>query len=294
MGDVFFLELSCWKNGAEGLALLEESIQSKGISYALESNASDQNTILKLYSFDKHQLREFLLEHADLGMQSCWQTIDSASWSSGWAEVSPSEWYSKPFTVAIDPTKTSGAKEPTIYLQPTSTAFGNGDHISTSLMLEVLVDTMACYTNPSILDFGAGTGILAIAAAKLGATFVFACEIDSSALEVACKNFRNNACTDIQCGTTLDALSSEKERTLFSVTCCNIQPPLLTELLPQLIEHTKKEGILVLSGYTNLDKGGIASFMGKKGFQKLTERESSNWIVSAWCRNQSPALQRSS
>ncbi len=127
-------------------------------------------------------------------------------------------------------------------------AFGTGGHETTRLCLELLeaiMDDMPTLLTPSVLDLGTGSGILAIAAVKLGAGRVCAVDIDPQAIEVAAENFVLNEVADqVECGTTpLEALAGT-----FDIILANILAEELVRLAPQLIGHLEPGGILVLSG----------------------------------------------
>lgn len=76
-----------------------------------------------------------------------------------------------------------------IELDPGS-AFGTGQHETTRLCLEMLEDTVCA--KDRVLDMGCGSGILSIAALKLGAAYVAAVDVDKNAADTACGNARNN------------------------------------------------------------------------------------------------------
>ena len=90
------------------------------------------------------------------------------------------------------------AAELVITLDP-GMAFGTGTHPTTALCLEWLAGA-AEVAGCSVLDYGCGSGILAIAAAKLGATEVAAIDIDPQACEVARENAVRNACSSLAIG----------------------------------------------------------------------------------------------
>jgi len=119
-------------------------------------------------------------------------------------------------------------------------AFGTGTHPTTQLMLQWLD------ANPPrglrVLDYGCGSGILAIAAAKLGAAQVIGTDIDEQALVAA----RANAATNLTTGdyTAPDALPSGS----FDLVLANILTNPLKLLAPLLLERVAPGGRLVLSG----------------------------------------------
>jgi ribosomal protein L11 methyltransferase len=119
-------------------------------------------------------------------------------------------------------------------------AFGTGTHPTTQLCLEWLSTNLVA--GESMLDYGCGSGILAIAAAKLGASPVFGVDIDEQALSAAAENARRN-CVEV-------ALihASQPLRIQFDRVIANILANPLVMLAPLLASLTKPGGRLVLSG----------------------------------------------
>jgi ribosomal protein L11 methyltransferase len=127
-------------------------------------------------------------------------------------------------------------------------AFGTGTHETTRLCLKAIERH---YRGGSVLDVGTGTGILAIAAAKLsqkpdrqgGCPAITACDTDADAVEIAKENAELNQVADridFRVGTVDDKTESA------DLVCANLTAPVIVELLPALIGATC--GRLILSG----------------------------------------------
>ena len=119
-------------------------------------------------------------------------------------------------------------------------AFGTGSHPTTSLCLEWLAKQNL--SNQSVLDYGCGSGILAIAASKLGACLVSGVDIDSQAIVSSTYNAQQNQVNV----TFVDADSFEHET--FDIVVANILSSALMVLAPALAKHCKTGGKLALSG----------------------------------------------
>jgi len=119
-------------------------------------------------------------------------------------------------------------------------AFGTGSHPTTRLCLEWLERNVspAC----SVLDYGCGSGILAIAAARLGAGRVAGVDIDPLAVEAACANAERNGVT------ALFADSAEPVAGEYDVVVANILSNPLRVLAPAIVGHVRSGGCLALSG----------------------------------------------
>ncbi len=123
-------------------------------------------------------------------------------------------------------------------------AFGTGSHVSTRLVLQYLERTIggAGFEHPRVLDYGCGSGILAIVAAKLGAGEIAAVDIDPQALETALSNASDN-------GVSLRMAAPESlSPGTYDLVVANILAGPLVALEPLLAARTRRGGRIALSG----------------------------------------------
>lgn len=119
-------------------------------------------------------------------------------------------------------------------------AFGTGSHPTTRLCLEWLCDTVG--RGSTVLDYGCGSGILGIAAARLGAGSVTGVDIDEKALEAAADNARRN-------GVTIELQHSGRPLPRrFDIVVANILTNPLCVLAPALAGYVADGGRIALSG----------------------------------------------
>jgi ribosomal protein L11 methyltransferase len=130
-------------------------------------------------------------------------------------------------------------------------AFGTGSHVSTRLALKFLERSVR--SGDRVLDYGCGSGILAIVAAKLGAGEIAAVDIDPQALEAAASNARQNGVALRAC--TPDALAPGA----YDLIVANILAGPLIALAPQLAARTRSGGRIALSGILEEQAGGVAA-----------------------------------
>lgn len=158
-------------------------------------------------------------------------------------------------------------------------AFGTGGHETTRLCLELLeeiLDSMPTMTIPTLLDLGTGSGILAMAAVKLGAGRVWAVDIDPLAIEVAVENIAINELSDqIQCDTT--PLEAIHER--FDILLANILAEELVRLSPALAERLETGGNLVLSGILAEKETLVRNGFAPCNLEYLETRHSGEWVA---------------
>ena len=119
-------------------------------------------------------------------------------------------------------------------------AFGTGTHPTTRLCLQWLSELQLA--GKTVLDYGCGSGILAMAAAALGATEVFGVDIDPQAVATARFNTEANGLAVIY------AVSDRELNQQFDVVVANILAGPLTVLAPAICAHVKVGGHLALAG----------------------------------------------
>ncbi len=121
-------------------------------------------------------------------------------------------------------------------------AFGTGTHPTTALCLTWL-DGLDL-KGKTVVDFGCGSGILSLAALKLGARKVIGIDIDPQALQASLENAKRNQCED-----RLELfLPKDQPEFKADVVVANILAGPLRELAPVIIEYVAQDGLLALSG----------------------------------------------
>jgi ribosomal protein L11 methyltransferase len=151
-------------------------------------------------------------------------------------------------------------------------AFGTGTHESTQLTLESMESRIR--PNAVVLDLGTGSGILAIAAAKLGATTVWACDNDPVAVEVAEENVERNAAGRIQlmCS-SIDAVAGESVDLLL----CNLTADVIAAVYGDIHRTLRPGGIAIFSGILNFQVPGIEEIVRAHGHTLLEHTTRGEW-----------------
>lgn len=122
-------------------------------------------------------------------------------------------------------------------------AFGTGTHPTTALCLNWLAEAKVI-DGATVLDYGCGSGILALAAAKLGARRVLATDLDATALQVTCENASRNGVSDRLTTVTPEAVGTVSA----DIILANILANPLISLVQRLRELGRPGCHLVLSG----------------------------------------------
>lgn len=158
-------------------------------------------------------------------------------------------------------------------------AFGTGAHPTTCLSLRALDSVLSDkrYTGRKVfskgLDVGTGTGVLAIALAKLGVQKVVGLDIDPCAVSEAAHNVSLNGLAQ---QVTITNTALEELATDFSVIVANLAYPTLRRLSPLLSEKMEQDGVLVLSGFkepASKDLGKTYTGEDLRLIQEKTDRE---------------------
>lgn len=153
-------------------------------------------------------------------------------------------------------------------------AFGTGSHPTTRLCLQWLEDNLHRHARPTVLDYGTGSGILAIAAMKLGAARAYGVDIDSAAVEVA----RHNAAQNDVLVHFADGESAIN--VIADILVANILANPLRVLAPLLAAHTKPGGELVLAGILDSQAEEMVGIY-REWFDLRVWRSEENWSCIA-------------
>ena len=160
-------------------------------------------------------------------------------------------------------------------------SFGTGYHESTRLVLRALPDLVR--TGARVLDAGTGTGILAIAALKLGAATAVAFDVDPWAQANAVENFYLNAVAErvtFRAG-PIDVV----DETDFDLVLANINRNALLDLLPAFAEKTKPGGRLALAGLLRQDRERMLE-AAAHAFTPVHEATEGEWWSGVWEREE--------
>ena len=169
-----------------------------------------------------------------------------------------------------------------IYIYPAS-AFGTGYHESTRIALELMEEIVR--TGDTILDVGTGTGILFIAALKLGASKAIARDIDPATLSEARRNMNLNGINANVCDLSEGDLLKGFTGQVNVLTANILLNPNLT-LLPDVKKVLKPKGFAIFSGMTHVESYMFISVLNSSGLMIEREMKIGDWwgcrAVKAW------------
>ncbi len=158
-----------------------------------------------------------------------------------------------------------------IFIDP-GQAFGTGTHESTQLTLEAMERWLQ--PGSTVLDLGTGSGILAIAAAQLGAKAVFACDNDPVAVEVARENAARNSAGQIRlmCS-SIDAVADRS----VDVLLCNVTADVISAIYDDIHRVLRPNGLAIFSGILNFQIPGILQIASSHVHATLEQGSRGEW-----------------
>ena len=229
------------------------------------------------------KLRDFLSELPTWNVQPAPATIDlkhvkSEKWAEAWKAAFPPQRIGK--RIRITPTWHDTPHNETdilIQLDP-GMAFGTGYHPTTRLSLELLEPTVE--PHHEVADIGTGSGILTIAAIKLGAKQVDAIELDPTAIPVAAANFQTNDVTPYVRLSQGDGLKEVARK--YHLIIANILTKAILPIIPDCAKRLHPAGTVIFSGILETELEQVQSVLEANEFeclQVISEMEDSiTWV----------------
>ncbi len=213
-----------------------------------------------------------------------WQLVKDEDWNFSWRRfIKPQKvgrffWVSPPW---LAPPKFR--RRQVITIEP-GMAFGTGAHATTRGCLEFIeraVDALGG-ARFSALDVGSGSGILAIALAKLGAKRVWAVDNDPVALRVARENLR---CNGVEKNVYLSRTELSRIRNSFPVVVANLTAETILDLAAALEKKVARKGFLILSGILRQKAHDIRRRFTSTGFRVAARKREKEWVTLLLKRN---------
>lgn len=269
----------CFENlPCEGVILAEEAYKD------LELISSTEGT-LKVFLTQNADVESFLKEQREIlksrGFSDealgSWEFLlvekEDQDWSKKWKEKWDVTHVSDKITVVPDWIEYSpkSPDEVIITLEP-GCAFGTGTHSTTQLCMKMIEKYMPC--GARVADIGAGSGILAICAAKFGASYVYGCDNDDTVIEVARENAAKNA---VKCDFELN--TADKIPQKFDFVLANILHNVLAEIMPDLKNIMNSDALLVLSGILDEKKQVVLDSIKKCDLILVEEVHLNQWTA---------------
>ena len=252
------------------------------VTFYLEANEDGFSTLAQV----RVALAEFKERHPECG--SLLMTLDNleeSDWENKWKQFyKPMEIGDRLIVIPEWENADIGDRVPLI-LNPGLT-FGTGSHATTRLCLKALEQRV--HGGERVLDLGCGSGILSIAALKLGAAHAFACDIDDKCQDVAYENAALNGIgKDVYTVRTGDILTDSALQAEigggYDVVLANIVADVIIALAPAVRPLLKPDGVFICSGIIDDRAVEVADKLRQAGLAILESNQSEGWF-SYVCR----------
>ena len=161
-------------------------------------------------------------------------------------------------------------------------AFGTGLHPTTRMCLVLLEDRVA--RGSRVLDVGTGSGILSIAAAKLGAGEVLALDLDPIAVDTAGRNVAANHAENVV-QVLRGSLEADTGRNLFDLVCINILAEVISDLAPALAAVLRPGGVIIASGILDYKSEDVAEALKASGIMVSEKMQEEDWVALVGARS---------
>jgi len=228
-------------------------------------------------------LREGLAETSEAGLEVTpgrisIRKVKPRDWSESWKR------HFKPIevgrTLLLKPTwskRPPRSGQEVVLLDP-GLSFGTGHHATTRFCLEQVAARRQRGTPQSFLDVGTGSGILAIAAAKLGYGPVKAFDFDPEAVRVAGENAALNGVSAQVKPARADLTKLPRDvKERFDLVCANVLADILIAERQRVTARVAREGALVLAGILRTQFASVTDAYAEAGFKLVTAKSEKEW-----------------
>ena len=161
-------------------------------------------------------------------------------------------------------------------------AFGTGTHPTTQLCLEAM-EIYLPGREAALIDLGCGSGILAVAALKLGAAQALGVDIDPEAVQATRENAELNGVAgqlEIGKGSVAEIRQGEFTLRTANLVLANILAPVIIRLLDEGLPNLlTPDGVLILSGILAEQAGDVEDALGRYNLRLLERRQSGDWVA---------------
>ena len=257
-------------------ALVKEKQNLSRVTFYVENSPAGYGTIAAV-RIAMHALKQQHPEYAPLLLTM--ENVKDEDWENNWKQFyKPMEIGERLLVIPAWEQADAGDRV-TLTLNPGLT-FGTGSHATTRLCLTALESRI--HGGEKVLDLGCGSGILSIAALRLGAASAFACDIDEKCVDVAYENAALNgigrdALTVRQGGATKEGALRTAIGTGYDVVVANIVADVIISLAPQVRHFLKEDGWFLTSGIIDDRAEETAAALKAAGWEIVETSSSEGW-----------------
>ena len=256
--------------------LVKEKENLCRVTFYVENSPAGYGTIAAI-RMDMHAMKQKHPEYAPLLLTM--ENVKDEDWENNWKQFYKPMEIGERLLVIPAWEKAEAKGRVTLTLNPGLT-FGTGSHATTRLCLTALESRI--HGGEKVLDLGCGSGILSIAALRLGAGSAFACDIDEKCIDVAYENAALNGIgkkqlTVRQGDATKEGALRDAIGTGYDVVVANIVADVIISLAPQVRHFLKEDGWFLTSGIIDDRADEAAAALTAAGWNIVESCTSEGW-----------------
>ena len=256
------------------------------VSFYLEDNGEDYTELLKQVKIALEDLRKIV--DVGSGVITSDQTED-LDWINNWKKFF-SSFYIEDILIkpTWEPLKEEDKNKFLIEIDP-GISFGTGKHETTQLCIRQIRKYLK--EGERVLDVGCGSGILSIAALKLGAGSVVGTDVDGDCITSTHENMTVNHLAEnsgeFYVGNLIDDKAfQEKIGTGYDLVVANILADIIIPMAPALYQCAKEQGVLITSGIIDFKENEVKEALEQAGFEILEVNHQGEWVNVTARKNQ--------
>ena len=256
--------------------LVKEKENLCRVTFYVENSPAGYGTIAAI-RMAMHAMKQKHPEYAPLLLTM--ENVKDEDWENNWKQFYKPMEIGERLLVIPAWEKAEAKGRVTLTLNPGLT-FGTGSHATTRLCLTALESRI--HGGEKVLDLGSGSGILSIAALRLGADSAFACDIDEKCVDVAYENAALNGIgkkqlTVRQGDATKEGALRDAIGTGYDVVVANIVADVIISLAPQVRHFLKEDGWFLTSGIIDDRADEVAAALVAAGWNIVESCTSEGW-----------------
>ncbi len=257
--------------------LAEKSRENREILIALLADAGyegfeETHDLLLAYipgqDFNEELLQEIVQPYK---LAPEWESIEQRNWNAEWEAGFKPVQVGDFCRIRADFHPAEQGVQYDVVITP-KMSFGTGHHATTYQMVDAMKELSL--TGKTVLDFGTGTGILAILASKMGAQKVLGIDNDSWSIENALENLGRNAIENV----SIQHLDSLDSVAVYDIILANINKHVILNQLQDMIDHCSPGGLILISGLLCSDEADLSAAIEGLPLTLIRETNKDSWL----------------
>ena len=276
-----FLELGAGGTVVDDPRLLNEYLESKIWDYTdLQPIADDSKVVITAYLPADADKKAVGAAIAALGydFELTIAKVEDTDWENQWKEYFHTTKVGKKLVIKPSWEEYEPKDGEIVLAIDPGAAFGTGTHATTTMCLEFLEELGV--SGKTVFDVGTGSGILTIAAAKLGAAAITASDYDPSVIHIAKDNI---AAAGVMANVIESDLLSSYSGTA-DLIIANIIPDIIIRLFDEVDAYLNAGGVILTSGIILEREADVTRKATSSGFKLIGRREKAGWVALVFAR----------